>query len=84
LNKIKLLRGLEKDAAKFEEDYAAEGLEECNDIMVDSMQRRAQWALKQQETDQKDIEVLVKHMETALEEVSHHPPKSNSAAQGTN
>jgi hypothetical protein len=73
-NKIKLLSSLALDVAKFERDYAAELLEQCNDPMVDSMGKRAQWALKQQEDDEKDINFLVKHMETALEEVSATVP----------
>jgi len=83
-NKIKLLRGLAQDAAKFEEDYAAEGLDECNDPMVDSMQKRVEWALKQQEAEEKDIKVLVNHMEKALEEVSCAKDSPASAEQVTN
>lgn len=62
------------DAARFEEEYAMEGLEaNTDDDEVETMRERIEWAVAMVEEQRRDAVFLVDYFHTALNEVSTLP-----------
>lgn len=61
------------DAARFEDEYAMEGLEPNTDDEVESMREMLEWAVSMVDEQRKEAVFLVAYFETALNEVSPTP-----------
>ncbi len=82
--KVAMFRGMLRDVAQMEKEYREEGLEETlhyeheednrsfETRNTETMTERVEWALKMLQDQESDIEQLITHFHTALNEVCRY------------